>query len=267
MADRGVIIDLDGTVYVGYDLIDGVSDAIQTLRDSGFDLLFFSNNPIMDGEDYVEFLTGLGLDVRPGEAISSGDVTVSHLLEHHADDEIFCIGADGLCDQLESAGLSVTENPDDGEVLVASWTADFEYRHLREALVVADTGAPFYGTDPDRTFQMAEDETVPGSGAIIGSVAATIDREPDQILGKPSPASLDYATTHLGVDPGDCLVVGDRLDTDLRMGEQGGMETVLVMTGVTDRERMDRQLANGFAEPDHVIDSIASIEEALTDED
>lgn len=259
MTYRAAIIDLDGTVYVGYDLIDGVEGGLQALRDAGLDLLFFSNNPIMDGEEYVTFLQGLGLEVRDGEAISSADVTLAQLKEQHADELIFPVASEDFRDQLEAAGLQVTEDPAAADVLVASWTVEFDYHDMREALVAMDEDTSFYGTDPDRTFQMGEDEVVPGSGAIISSIAATVDADPDAILGKPSTASLQYAIDQLGCEPSECLIIGDRLDTDLRMGDRAGMESVLVLTGVTDRERLERS----DHQPDHVIDSLADIEEVL----
>lgn len=261
MPGRGAIVDLDGTVYVGDDLVDGAAAAIRRLRETDHDLLFFSNNPIRDAAAYADHLRDLGLDVEPQEILSSGDVTVDFLLNQHPDDRIFVIGDEGFRAQLVAAGLTVTDDPAACDVLVASWTTEFDYAALREALTALDDATPFYGTDPDRTIPMGEEESVPGSGAIIGSVAATVGRDPDAILGKPSPVARSLALERLGVDPADCLVVGDRLGTDLQMGADAGMETVLVLTGVTDRS----DLAGAGFEPDHVIPSLAAIHRVLAD--
>lgn len=261
MPGRGAIVDLDGTVYVGDDLVDGVPVAIRRLRETNHDILFFSNNPVKDAEEYASHLGDFGLEVEPREVLSSGDVTVEYLLDEHPDDRIFIIGADGFREQLVAAGLTVTDDPEACDVLVASWTPEFQYSDLRDALVAVDGETPFYGTDPDRTFPMGEDKPVPGSGAIIGSVAATVGRDPDAILGKPSGIARSRALDRLEAAPEDCLIVGDRLDTDLQMGADAGMETVLVLTGVTDRS----DLADAGFEPDHAISSLADIDRVVGD--
>lgn len=255
MTVRGAIIDLDGTVYRGGELCSGTTAGIRSLRAAGLDLLFFSNNPLKDGDDYIERLTDLGLDVSSGEACSSGVVTTEYLVENHADEQIFCIGADGLREQFRAADLDVTDDPEATDVLVASWTSEFDFADMRDALAAVDDDTTFLGTDPDRTFPMEGGTEVPGSGAIIGSVAAVVGTDPDAILGKPSEAALDAALDRLGATPSECLVVGDRLDTDLRMGDRAGMTTVLVLTGVSDRA----DIADSDIEPDYVIDSLGEI--------
>ncbi len=259
MTVRGAIIDLDGTVYRGNELCAGAAQGVNSIRNAGLNLLFFSNNPLKDGEDYIERLTDFGLDVHPGEACSSGVVTTEYLVEHHPDDRVFCIGAEGLREQFRAADLDLTTTPTETEVLVASWTGEFDFGDMRDALAAVEEDTAFLGTDPDRTFPMENGTAVPGSGAIIGSVAAVVGRDPDAILGKPSETALQAALDRLGVDPEECLVVGDRLDTDLRMGDRAGMTTVLVLSGVADRD----DIARSDIEPDYVIDSLGDIGSVL----
>lgn len=255
MTLRGAIVDLDGTVYRGGSLCDGSATGVQSLRDAGLDLLFLSNNPLKDGEQYVERLTELGVEVYSGEACSSGVVTTEYLLDHHAADQIFCIGAEGLREQFHAADLDVTDEPATADVLVASWTAEFDFGDMRDALAAFDEQTAFLGTDPDRTFPMEGGTVVPGSGAIIGSVAAVVGEQPDAILGKPSDAARDAALDRLGVDADECLIVGDRLDTDLKMGASAGMTTVLVLSGVSERA----DIAGSEISPDFVIESLGEI--------
>jgi HAD superfamily hydrolase (TIGR01450 family) len=261
MTVGGAIIDLDGTVYRSDELLPGAATGVDALRDVGFDLLFFSNNPTKDGDQYVRHLSNLGLDVRPGEACSSGVATTEYLTEHHAQDAIYLIGSEALADQLRAAQLTLTDDPDMAEVLVASWTPTFGYDDLNAALRAAPEGTPFLGTDPDRVFPHANDQFVPGSGAIIGSVASVLGRDPDAILGKPSEASLSLARDRLSVPPEECLVVGDRLDTDLAMGDRAGMTTVLVCSGVADPD----DIPDSDVDPDYVLDGLGDIETVLAD--
>lgn len=259
MSIQSAIIDLDGTVYHSGNVLDGVPSAIDHIRAAGIDPFFFSNNAVMDGSDYVRYLTERGIDIRPGEATSSGEVTTEYLQRNFPEATVFCIGAEGLREQFREAGFTLTDEPSACDVLVVSWTDSFDYTDMRNALTAIDDQTPFFGTDPDRTFQTETGDLVPGSGAIIEAVAGTVDRRPDAILGKPSKVAQEFALDRLDVAPEECLVVGDRLDTDLLMGERAGMTTVLVLTGVTDREDIE----DSPVDPDYVLDSLASVDELL----
>ena len=255
----GAIIDLDGTVYRGGNLLPGADRGVETLREAGVELLFFSNNPTKDSEAYAEHLTDIGVPATPDEACSAGVATTEYLRDHHAEDEVLCIGSEGLREQLVAADVRLTTAPEDAHVLVVSWTPEFGYTDMQDALDAVDEETVFLGTDPDRTFPDEGGRLIPGSGAVIGAVAAVVDREPDAILGKPSETALALALDRLGVDPGSSLIVGDRLDTDLAMGARAGMTTVLVLTGVSDFEDID----DSPVAPDYVLDSLGDIGDIL----
>ena len=259
MTVSGAIVDLDGTVYHGDTLLPGAASAIDALRERGLTLCFFSNNPIHDGSEYVERLRGLGVDAREGEACSSGVVTREYLDGTHAGDDVFVIGSDPLRSMVEGTAARLVEDPAETDVLLASWTDGFHYRDMVDALRAVDEGTAFLGTDPDRTFPGEDGDPVPGSGAVINAVAGVIEREPDRILGKPSEIAVQAALERLDCPPSECLVVGDRLETDIAMGERNGMTTVLVRTGVSNERALERSAVT----PDHVIDSLADIEGVL----
>lgn len=256
MTLRGVIVDLDGTVYRGDTVLPGVHAAIEAIRARGLSLCFFSNNPLHDGESYVERLQGLGVDARPGEATSSAEVTREYLDAEHAGETVFVVGADALREQVARTRAELLDEPGPADVLLASWTDEFHYRDMVDALTVVDEETVFLGTDPDRTFPGADGDPVPGSGAIINAVAGVLEREPDHVLGKPSSVAVEAALARLGCDASECLVVGDRLSTDIRMGERSGMTTAVVLTGVTDR----RTIEDSDVDPDYVLESFADVE-------
>jgi HAD superfamily hydrolase (TIGR01450 family) len=255
MSYAGAIVDLDGTVYRGGEPIPGATAGIDRLRGAGADLLFFSNNPTRDGAQYAAHLREMGIEVAPEEALSAGVVTTGYLQREHAGDPVLLIGDPGLRDQLVAADVPLTDDPEAAEVLLASWTLEFDYEDMRTALAAVDEDTTFLGTDPDRTWPAGDGEHVPGSGAIIDAVAGVVGREPDAVLGKPSPEALAAARRRLDPPPADCLVVGDRLDTDLAMGELAGMTTVLVLSGSTS----PADVAEASLEPDHVIDDLGEI--------
>ena len=145
MTLRGAIVDLDGTVYRGGDLVDGAAAGIDALRAAGANVLFFSNNPLKDGDAYLEHLAGLGLDVEGMQACSAGVVTTEYLRAHHAEDDVLLIGDDGLRAQLRAADLSLTTDPDQCDVLVASWTESFDYGDMQTALDAVDAETVFLG--------------------------------------------------------------------------------------------------------------------------
>jgi HAD superfamily hydrolase (TIGR01450 family) len=256
MTLRGVLLDLDGTVYHGENPLPGAADAISRLRERGLSLCFFSNNPLHDGEAYVELLQSMGVDARPGEACSSAVVTREYVGENHAGDDVFVIGSEPLRGYVSETAANVVTDPFGVDVLLGSWTDEFHYQDMVDALRAVDDDTVFLGTDPDVTFPGDDGKPTPGSGAIIQAIAGVVERNPDQVLGKPSTVAAEAALERLGHPAQECLVVGDRLNTDIRMGQQAGMQTALVRTGVTD----DRRLAESDVSPDYVLDSLADID-------
>ena len=260
----GAVLDVDGTLIRGSEPIPGAIGAVSRLRDAGLPIAFISNNPIRTREAYRDRLVRHGFSLDPDELITAGTVTAEHLAREHADEhsnseQLYVIGEGGLRDQLREAGLELTDDQDRADVLVASIDREFDYRTLTRALwTLSDPDVRFIGTDPDRTIP-TENREVPGSGAIINAIAGVTDREPDAIMGKPAPTAVEAIERTLRVDAADCLIVGDRLDTDIVMGERAGMTTALVRTGVTDERTLD---ASDIA-PDHVLDSIAGIDALL----
>lgn len=261
MTLRGVILDLDGTIYHDDNLLPGAADAVSRIRDRDLSVCFFSNNPLHDGAEYVERLQSLGVDAHKGEACSSASVTRKYLDEYHGGDGVFVVGSPSLRERVRATRAELVTEPDSGavDVLLGSWTDEFHYRDMHDALRVLSDDTTFLGTDPDRTFPDADGNPIPGSGAILRAIAGVVERDPDRILGKPSSVAVDAALDRVGCAPADCLVVGDRLDTDIRMGERAGMTTALVRSGVTD----DATLEQSDVIPDYVLDSLADVDRVL----
>ena len=258
MTFEGAIIDLDGTVYRGGTALPGATRAIDRLHDRGIEVLFVSNNPTKPPDGYASDLASVGIDAGPGSVLTAGVVTREYLAESHAEDRIFLVGEDGLREQL--AGFALVDDPTAADVVVVSIDRAFTYDRLREAARAFRAGDPaFVGTDPDRLIPVSEDEFAPGSGAIIGAVAATVGRDPDPMLGKPSAETARAVTDRLDADPTDCVVVGDRLDTDIALGERAGMTTVLVRSGVTDEATLEASAVT----PDHVLDHLGQIDRVI----
>jgi 4-nitrophenyl phosphatase len=254
MEYEGVVVDLDGTVYRGEELLPGVAAVLDRLRATGVRPLFFSNNPTKSREAYVDRLAALGVDVRPEEVLSAGTVTTRFLAEEHDDDAVFLVGSEGLRKQFEAASLRLVADATEADVLVASWDREFDYGDMLAGYRALAAGATFYGTDPDLLVPAAEG-MVPGSGAVINAVGGVVETDPEKVLGKPSAEAQRAVLETLGVPADRCLLVGDRLNTDVELGERAGMTTVLVRTGVAS----DADMADSDVQPDHVVDSLADL--------
>lgn len=257
---RGVVLDLDGTVVRGDALLDGARDGVAALREHADAVLFLTNNPLRPASEHADRLRGFGVDATPEEVLTSADATVAYLRERHDGDRIFPIADDAIVAQLRDAALPVTGDPAAADVVVAGYDPGFDFGALQAALdAFADGETALVGTDPDVTIPTG-DGLEPGSGAIVRAVAGVAERDPDAVLGKPSATTARLAADRLGVPPEACLLVGDRLDTDVALGDAAGMTTALVRTGVDADTAVDGDAA---VEPDHVLDSLGDVHELL----
>jgi 4-nitrophenyl phosphatase len=251
----GVIFDVDGTVVRGDEALPGARAGLDLVGDRGLRRLFVSNNPTKPAAAYESRFARAGFDVSADEILTAATVTTTYLDEHYGEDRHFVVGEEGLRTLLSEAGLSLTTDPAEATVLLASIDRAFDYDELCTAMrVLRDDSVAFVGTDPDMVIPAAEGD-IPGSGAVIHAIAGVAGRDPDIVLGKPSAPARELVLSTLGVDPRECLVVGDRLDTDIAFGVNAGMTTALVRTGVTD----DADLATADIEPDYVLDSLADL--------
>ena len=258
MEFRGAVLDVDGTVVRGDEPIPGALEGYRHLLASGVEPLFVSNNPTKPAAAYVARLGNAGFDVDADRVFTAGTVMTDYLRTHHADDDLLVIGEEGLLEQFTAADLSVTDEVAAADALIVSIDREFDYDDLCTALWALDRDISFIGTDPDVVIP-APERDVPGSGAVIRAVAGVAERDPDVVLGKPSDPAIDLVRERLPYPPEECLVVGDRLDTDVALGNRAGMTTVLVRSGVTD----DETLARSGIEPDHVLDHLGEIDRVV----
>lgn len=251
---RGFIFDLDGTIYLGENAIAGAPQLIAELRQRGFGIVFVSNKPLQQRKVYAEKLTRLGIPTGVDNVLNSSLVMARYLLREMPGATIFAIGEQPLLDELAAAGLSLSEDPQEIDVVVASFDRTFDYRKLDIGFRALRRGARFFATNADRTCPVEGGE-LPDAAAVIGALEGCSGRQLELVVGKPSSLILDMALEQLGVPAEECLMVGDRLETDILMGHQAGMSTAVVLTGVTQRQ----DIAGAPAAPDYVLDSVADL--------
>jgi len=229
---RGWLFDLDGTVYLGEGLLPGAAETIAALRAAGRRVAFLSNKPLYTRADYAEKLTRLGIPTSAGDVVNSSIVLARHLRRLDPGAPVFVIGEPPLIDELRKHGFEVRPDAAVRWVVIA-FDRTFDYAKLDIALqAVRRHHARLIATNPDRTCPVEGGE-IPDCAGMIGAVEAVTGRRVEAIVGKPSPIMLEMALETLGVAAEACVIVGDRIETDIVMGKRLGLATVLVLTGIT----------------------------------
>jgi len=254
----GYLLDLDGTVYLGKRLITGAAEAIETLRARGRRIVFLTNKPLYSRQEYAKKLATFGIPTKEDDVISSSYVLARYLADRAPGARVYAIGEPPLLAELEQARLSLCDDPERIEYVVAAFDRTFDYRKLNIGFQAIRRGAHFVATNPDRTCPVDGGE-LPDAAGVIAALEATTGKQVEIAVGKPSPYIVSVALDRLGVPREQCAVVGDRLETDIRMAKAAGLTAILTLTGVTSRA----DLTSSKIEPNYVIESIA----ALTDLD
>jgi HAD superfamily hydrolase (TIGR01457 family) len=258
---KGFIFDLDGTVYLSDKLIPGADKVIGLLREKGKKVVFLSNKPIQTREDYASKLTRLGIPTRPEEVINSSLVMTNYLKKIAPNAKIFVVGEVPFIEELKGAGFTITDEPKEVEYVVVAFDRTFDYRKLNTSFQAIKLGAHFVATNPDRTCPVEGGE-IPDCAGMIAAIEAVTQKKVEVIVGKPSPLMIQAALDVMGLRPEDCILIGDRLETDIRMGKESGIATGIVLTGVTNEQTL-KEIKHTSVQPDFVFQSIADVENLL----
>ena len=250
----GYIFDLDGTIYRGENLIAGAKETIEKLKSLDKRIVYLSNKPLQTREDYAAKLTRLSIPTEPSEVINSSLVMARWLSKRAPGASVFIIGEQPLIAEMIREGFHLSEKPGEIQYVIASFDRTFDYQKLDIAFQAIKKGAHFMATNPDRTCPVEGGE-IPDCAAMIGAVEGATGKRVEVIVGKPSDIMIQVAGEAIGLKPQHCLLVGDRLETDMVMGKKAGMATALVLTGVTTRE-VSRQSS---IKPDYVWESVVEI--------
>jgi HAD superfamily hydrolase (TIGR01457 family) len=250
----GLICDLDGTVYLSGQPLPGAVEALRRLRAAGVRVLFVSNNPLSSPQSYAERLTGMGIPTTADEVLTSGAVTADWIRGHAPGASVLVLGETNLFEELSAAGAKLVHKAEQAEVVIASFDRTFTYDKWVEAFRAIRSGARFIATNPDPTCPVDGGE-IPDCGGIIAALEASTGRTVEAVMGKPSPAMLAAALDRLGLAAKDVLIAGDRLGTDIALGTAGGVDSALVLTGVT-----SRAMAEAAPEkPTYVLESLGEL--------
>ncbi|MGC5616442.1 HAD-IIA family hydrolase [Georgenia sp. Z1491] len=268
------VFDMDGTIYLGDHLLPGAKRLIEELHRRELPVRFLSNNPTKDPAEYATKLEGLGLPTPVDEIANTVVTTVRWLQAHHPDATVFPIAEPPLLRALDAAGIRRSEDPAEIDIVIASYDRTFDYRKLQIAFdaIWFHERAFLITTNPDRYCPFPGGRGEPDAAGIVAAIEATTGATLQANMGKPEGAMLEAALVGLDVDPSRCMMVGDRLATDIGMAVRTSMASTLVLTGdntLDDAEALPAEEQPTFAlsRIDHLIP--AAEREALgwTDDD
>lgn len=251
---NGFIFDLDGTIYLGDRLIPHANEVVNRLKQEGKKVLFLTNKTIESREKYVEKLRGFQIDVTLEDILNPTVTLIQYLRVHHPDACLYVIGEKIIKDELARAGFRTARKPEETDIVIISWDRDFHYDHLNFAFQAVKRGAKMIATNPDRTCPM-EDGELPDCAGMTAALEAVSGKKIDVQIGKPSVLTVQAAMNLLQFPPEQCIMIGDRLETDIRMGIEAGMKTALVLSGVT----TEQDVLSSEWQPDYVLSSVASL--------
>jgi len=249
---RNYLIDMDGVLVRGRAIIPGADRFIERLKARRAEYLVLTNNPLYTPGDLAHRLKTAGLDIPAERIFTSAIATARFLQSQRPSGTAFVIGESGLTEAIHNVGYIITDHAPDYVVLGETHTYNLEL--ITKAIRLVAAGAHFIATNPDPSGP-SEGGLVPACGAMAALIEKASGINPF-FVGKPNPLMMRTALNYLGVHSESTVMIGDRMDTDIIAGVESGIETILVLSGVTHRE----EVARYPYQPTHIAESVAEIE-------
>jgi HAD superfamily hydrolase (TIGR01450 family) len=253
---EGYIFDLDGTIYLGDNLLPGAKRLIEKLRELGKKVVFLSNNPTKDPKMYAEKLTKLGIPTLENQTVNTVVAMTQWLLQYYPEATVFPISEEPLKRSLQEAGIRMSERAEEIDIVIASYDRGFEYRKLQIAFdaIWYHKRARLVTTNPDRYCPLPGGRGEPDAAAIVAAIEACTRSKCEVNVGKPDPIMLETVMDMLGLELSECIMTGDRLYTEIRMALDAGMPSAVVLTGETSAEMLSAETEEN--KPNFVLDRI-----------
>jgi len=250
---KAFICDMDGVIYHGNKLLNGVVAFVNWLKDNSKEFIFLTNSSERSPNELCQKLQRLGLDVPKEHFYTSALATASFLSSQIPDGSAYVIGEAGLINALYDEGFSMNDvNPD---YVVVGESRTYNIEKIEKAVHLVLKGAKLIGTNPDLTGP-TETGIVPATRALISPIELATGKQA-YFVGKPNPLMMRNAKKKLGYHSEDIAIIGDRMDTDVIAGIESGIDTVLVLSGVTSEETM----ANFPYRPKYILGGVGDIAE------
>lgn len=232
---KAVFLDLDGTIYLGGNLIQGALEFLERCKEQGVRRYFLSNNSSKSVDQYVAKLEKMGIPCSPEDVLLSTHDLLSWLAKEGVT-RTWTIGTEGMCEMMESVGISTRD--DDPQYVVLGYDTEISYHKISTASIHMHKGVPLVASHPDMVCP-SPDGGLPDVGAYLAMLKVTTGHDPVHITGKPNPGMIMHKIEELGLSPSECAMVGDRLYTDMEMAIQANCVSVLVLSGEATRSDLD----------------------------
>ena len=226
---RLFLLDMDGTIYLDERIFDGVPEFLRYVRRVGGRYLFLTNNSSRGVEGYIEKMHRLGIDTCREDYLTSVDATIRYLRASLPGRICYVAGTVSFMDQLAQAGIPVTRDREQAEVLLCGFDTELTFQKLEDACILLNRGVPFIATNPDWVCPTWYG-SVPDCGSVCRMLTTATGREPT-FIGKPQPEMARLAMERTGFSPEQTVLLGDRLYTDIACGVNAGIDTVFVLSG------------------------------------
>jgi len=250
MKYKGYLLDLDGTIYLGKELIPAGKSLVEELQRTNTPFLFVTNNTTKTPESVQERLKKeFDITVSASTVYTASLATIDYMDELALGKKVYVMGESGLVDLILEAGYEWSEV--DPDYVVIGLDTKLTYQKIETACLAIQNGAHFIGTNPDKNLP-TERGLVPGAGSLIAMIETASKTKP-VIMGKPSNIIMSKAVARLGLEKNEVLMVGDNYETDIQAGIQNGVDSLLVLSGFTKKEDLP-----GLPQaPTHIVDSLA----------
>lgn len=251
---KGIIIDLDGTVYRGNQVIQNVPETIIKLRKAGLKIFFLSNASMKTRKEQAEKLKGMGIACEISEMYNSAYATASYIKKYYYEKSIYVISEGGLQQELEAKGLRLEDGENAGIVAVGLDTK-LTFEKLVTGLRAIRKGALFIASNVDRIYP-TEKGILPGSGTVAAFLEYGTGKKPI-VIGKPELHLIEAVLEENKLKNSEVLIVGDNYETDILVAKKAKMASVLVLTGIT--KRKDIEKLPKAKQPDYIIDNLTEV--------
>jgi len=246
------LMDMDGVIVREDSLVPGADAFVARLRETNHPFLILTNNSMFTTRDLAARLGRLGLQVSPNDIWTSALATAKFLDDQRPDGSAFAIGEAGLTTALYEAGYTLVES--DPDYVVLGETRTYSFERISKGIQLIERGARFIATNPDPTGPSPAGP-LPATGSVAALISAATGVQP-YFIGKPNPLMIRSALRQIDAHSESTVMIGDRMDTDIVTGLEAGLETILVLTGIT----ADHESANRFSYlPTHIVDSVADL--------
>lgn len=236
-----VIFDLDGTIYFGRKLANKANDVIHLVRKLYKNVFFVTNNSAKKREEIWHKLLNMGIDAELGEVINSGYAIAKYLNENKYQ-EVYCIGTQSLKSEIES--FKIKTDSKTPEAIVVGYNKDFSLNDLNEVLNLDLKNYKLIIANQERTYPGENGVIMPGAGPIVKAVEYALNKKTDIIIGKPNPIMVKLITSNLHIKPEDICVVGDSYESDIKMAQSYGADSILISEKSNAECKTIKQLSN-----------------------